>query len=436
MIRLLAVILVMMSGAARAATDIQVVTTPGGIEAWLVEEQSIPMIALEVSFRGGTSLDPQGKDGAIYLMTGLIEEGAGDMDAAGFLKATEELAARFSYRAYRDTVTIRAEMLQENAPEAIALLRTALIEPRFDPVAVERVRGQVLSALAADKTDPDEIAGRALREMSFPGHPYGTMDEGSVETVTALTRDDIVAAHRAALVRSRMFVGVVGAITPDELAPLLDQLLGDLPADGPPLPGPAEMALKGGTTVIELDAPQSVALFVQPGIDRDDPDYFAAYLLNEILGGSGFESRLMHEVREKRGLTYGVYSYLAPFEYAAQMIGNVASANDKIAEAVAVVRAEWQRIAEEGVTEDELNAAKLFVTGAYPLRFDGNAAIAGILVGLQVADLGKDYPLTRNDKMMAVTIEEVNAMARRLIRPDDLHIIVVGKPEGLVTNFQ
>lgn len=431
MIRALFLIAITLALPARAATDIQVVTSPGGITAWLVEEQSIPMIALEVSFRGGTSLDPAGKEGATYLMSGLIEEGAGDMDAAAFLKETEALAARFRYRAYRDTMTISAEVLQENAGEALDLLRTALVDPSFSDVAVERVRTQVLSSLQSDLTDPDEIAGEALRRLSFPGHPYGTLDEGSIESVTGLTRDDIVAAHKAALVKSRMFVGVVGAVTAEELGPMLDRLLGDLPQDGPPLPERTQMALKGGTTVIELNAPQSVALFAQPGIDRDDPDYFAAYLLNEILGGSGFESRLMREVREKRGLTYGVYSFLAPFDYASQIIGNVASANDRIAEAIEVVRAEWQRIADEGVTEDELNAAKLFVTGAYPLRFDGNSNIASILVGLQVADLGKDYPLTRNAKMDAVTIDDVNAMAKRLIRPEDLHVIVVGQPEGL-----
>ena len=436
MIRYIAVVLCLIAAPMQAATDIETVTSPGGITAWLVQEPSIPMIALEVSFKGGTSLDPVGKEGATYLMTGLIEEGAGDMDAAGFLRATEELAARFSYRAYRDTVTIRAEVLKENADEALDLLRTALIEPRFDDVAVTRVRGQILSSLASDKTDPDEIAGAALRSMSFPDHPYGTLDEGSIETVTGLVRDDVVAAHQATLVKSRMFVGVVGAITPEELGPLLDRLLGELPVDGPDLPDRTEMALQGGTTVIELDAPQSVALFAQPGIDRDDPDYFAAYLLNEILGGSGFESRLMREIREKRGLTYGVYSYLAPFDNAAQIIGNVASANDRIAEAIAVVREEWARIAEDGVTEDELNAAKLFVTGAYPLRFDGNANIAGILVGLQMVGLGKDYPVTRNDKMMAVTIEDVNAMAKRLIDPERLHVIVVGKPEGLDTRME
>lgn len=430
---ILAAVFVIAALPAKAASDIQEFVTPGGITVWLVEEPSIPIVALEVSFRGGTSLDPVGKEGATYLMTGLLEEGAGELNATQFLEATEELAAGFSYRSYRDTLSIEAEMLKENADEVIDLLRLAMVEPTFETAAVERVRGQILSSLAQDKTDPDEIASSTLRRLSFPNHPYGTRDEGSIETVQGLTRDDIVAAHKAAMVKSRMYVGAVGDISAEELGPMVDRLLSDLPLEGPPLPEPTEMAVVGGTTVIELETPQSVALFGHKGIEREDPDFFAAYLLNEILGGNGIESRLMREVREKRGLTYGIYTYLAPFDYAAQIMGSVASANDRVADAIGVMRDEWRKLAEEGVSDLELNEAKLFVTGAYPLRFDSNAKIAGILVGLQMQDLGLDYIKTRNDQMLAVTLEEVNAVAAKLLDPDALHVVVVGKPDGLET---
>lgn len=416
-----------------AASEIEEFTTPGGIEVWLVNEPSIPIVALEVSFKGGTSLDLPGKEGATYLMTGLLEEGAGDLNATEFLEATEQLAAGYSYRAFRDSVSIDAEMLKENMSEAIELLRLALVEPNFDEKAFERVKSQVLSGLSQDKTDPDEIASATLRALSFPDHPYGTRDEGSLETVGRLTRDDMVEAHKNALVQSRMFVGAVGDITSEELGPLVDRLLGDLPQDGPALPQPAEMAVDGGTTLIDLATPQSVALFGHKGIAREDPDFFAAYLLNEILGGSGVESRLMREVREKRGLTYGVYTYLAPFDYAAQMMGSVASANDRIADAIQVIRDEWALLAEKGVSEEELNDAKLYVTGAYPLRFDSNAKIAGILVGLQLTGLPSDYIKTRNDNMHAVTLDQVNDMAKRLLKPEELRFVVVGQPEGLIS---
>lgn len=415
----------------RAATDIVEVTSPGGLKAWLVEEHSIPIIALQVTFRGGTSIDLPGKEGATNLMMGLLEEGAGEMDATQFLEATEALAAHFSYRAWRDTTSIDAEMLSENADEVIDLLRLALVEPRFSQVAVDRVRGQVISSLTSDATDPDTIASQTLRALSFPDHPYSAPSDGTIASVTALTREDIMTAHKNALVKSRAHIGVVGDITPEELGLMLDRLLGDLAADGPPLPPKAEVAVKGGTTVVPFDTPQSVAVFGHRGIDRDAPEYLAAYVLNEVLGGNGIESRLMREVREKRGLTYGVYTYLASFESAAQILGNVASANDRMAETLDVIRTEWSRMYEEGISEDELNSAKLYLTGAYPLRFDGNSKIAGVLVGMQLVGLPIDYVYGRNALIDAITLDEVNAVARQLLAPDALHVVVVGQPVGV-----
>lgn len=433
MIRLCLAFAVLMLAAVpvRAASEIEEFTTPGGITVWLVREPSIPIIAIDVSFRGGTSLDPEGKEGATYLMAGLLEEGSGDLDAAGFRRAQEDLAARYTYRAYRDSVSISAEMLSENADAAIDLLRLALAEPSFDQTAIDRVKSQVTSSLTSDETDPDEIASREFRRLSFPGHPYARRDEGSLTSVAALTRADIVAAHQAALVRDRMFVGAVGDITPERLAPMIDRLLGDLPASGPDLPGKTEMTIPGGITVIDLDVPQSVALFGHRGIARDHPDYLIAYVLNEVFGGGGLGSRLSDEVREKRGLTYGVFASLAPYAQASQVIGSVSSSNDKIAESIAVIRAEWARIADQGLTEAELDRIKLYLTGSYPLRFDSNAKIAGNLVGMQMVKLPIDYVRNRNDLVNAVTLEDVNRVASWLYRPEDLHFVVVGKPIGL-----
>lgn len=416
---------------ARAATDIIEVTSPGGIKAWLVQETSIPMVALQMSFRGGSAIDPVGKEGATNLMMGLLEEGSGEMDAVAFLTATEEIAARYSWDAYRDSVSIDAEMLTSNLDASVALLRQAIMTPTFDDVAFERVKSQVISSLQSDSTDPNQIAGTKLRSISFPGHPYAVGTDGTIESVSALTRDDMVDAHQRALVRSRAIVSAVGDITPEELGRVLDTLLGDLPEDGPPLPPKTTMAVGGGITVVELDTPQSVAIFGHEGMPREDPDYLAAYVLNEIMGGSGLESRLMREVREKRGLTYGVYSYLAPFDAAAQYLGNVASANDRVAQAIDVVRDEWRKMAETGITQEELDAAKTYLTGAYPLRFDSNVKIAGILVGLQIVGLPIDYVKTRNDQINAITLDDMNRVAARLFNPEALHVVVVGKPEGL-----
>ncbi|MDG1069819.1 MAG: pitrilysin family protein [Sulfitobacter sp.] len=417
----------------RAEVEIQTVTSPGGVGAWLVEEHSLPFVAIEIAFTGGTSLDVEGKRGAVNLMTGLLEEGSGDLDARGFARAKEALATTFGFGASSEQLTISARFLTENFDESVALLRDTIQDPRFEDADVERVRAQVLSNLAFDAKDPNEIAGKTFAAMAYGDHPYGTVDVGTPETVAALTRDDLIEAHRNALVRDRVLVGAVGDITPEQLGTLLDAVLGNLPQSGPLLPPKVEPQITGGTTVVDFDTPQSVALFGQRGIAVDDEDYFAAVLLNQVIGGGAFDSRLMQEVREKRGLTYGVYSYLYSRDLANAYMGSVSSANDRIGEAITVIRDQWRLAAEEGVSEKELQDAKTYLTGAYPLRFDGNSTIAGILVGMQLIGLDPEYIKTRNARVDAVTLEDVKRVAGELMDPDGLHFVVVGKPEGVVS---
>ncbi len=428
---LVIIALLTFSVVAQAEVKIQEVTSPGGITAWLVEEHSIPFTSLEIRFKGGASLDEQGKRGAINLMVGLLEEGAADLNARDFAATVEGLAASFGFDVRDDAMSISAQFLSENRDEAMALLRTALQEPRFDADAIERVRAQVVSAIQSALTDPNKISGRTFDQLAFGDHPYATSINGTLESVAALTRDDLFAAKDAVMARDRLYVGAVGDITPAELGKLLDDLLGDLPAVGAKMPEKATFLLKGGMTVVPFDTPQSVVTFGLEGIKRHDDDFFAAYIMNTILGGSGRQSRLMEEVREKRGLTYGVYSYLMPMDYAALYMGRVASANDRVAQAVQVIRDEWVKMAENGVTAEELEGAKTYLTGSYPLRFDGNGPIANIMVGMQMQDLPIDYIATRNEKVNAVTLKDVARVAKRLVRPDDLHFVVVGQPEGL-----
>lgn len=418
----------------RAEVNIQEVTSPGGIKAWLEEDHEIPFTALELRFKGGAVLDLPGQKGATNLMVGLLEEGAGDLDSRAFARATEELAAGFSYDLSDDVVSVSARFLTENRDQAVGLLRDSLINPRFDPDAIDRVRQQVLSGILSDEKNPRDIASKQFRKLVYGDHPYAQDQSGTADSVSALTRDDLVMAHRNALTRDRLYVSAVGDITPDELSALLDRLLADLPKAGPDLPGVAALHFPGGVHVTDFATPQSIALFAQPGIDREDPDFFAAYILDLILGGGSFESRLMQEVREKRGLTYGVYTYLADKEGAKLWMGSVASGNERIAQAVQVIRDEWQKMLDHGVTQQELDDAKTYLTGAYPLRFDGNATIANIMVGMQADGMPIDYIATRNDQVNAVTLDDVQRVAKRLLDPAKLTFVVVGQPEGLPAN--
>ncbi len=417
---------------AKAEVKIQEVTSPGGLTAWLVQEPSIPFMALEISFMGGASVDEPGKRGAISLMTSLLEEGAADMDAREFARARDALAASYGYDVGDDALNISARFLTENRDEAVELLRTSILEPRFDPDAVERVRGQLLSNIRSEAKDPQWLARQAFDTMAYgTDHPYGSSADGTEESVSALTRDDLITAHRNVLARDRVVIGAVGDIDPEALGVMLDRLLGDLPETGAALPETVDVAISGGKTVVPFETPQSVAIFGHAGIERDHPQFFEAFVLNQVLGAGGFESRLTNEVRVNRGLTYGVYSFLSPKDYAATYQGGVSSANDRVAEAIEVIKDEWRKMAEDGITEKELEDAKLYLTGSYPLRFDGNARIAGILVGMQAQDLPIDYIATRNDKVNAVTLEDANAVAKWLYQPENLHFVVVGQPEGL-----
>lgn len=420
---------------ARAQVDIQNVTSPGGIEAWLVEDTSIPFVAIDLWFAGGASIDTPDAQGATHLMTALLEEGAGDMDATQFAAALEGLAASFSLETYRDEVVISIQMLSQNRDEVVALLRAALVDPRFDADAVERVRGQVLSVIESNLIDPDSIAGATFNALAFGGHPYGATVEGTPDSVAALTRDDLLAAHRAALVQDRVSVGVSGDMTAADLGPLLDTLLGDLPQSSDrPLPGPADVALPGGVTVVDYPTPQSSVIFGHAGIARDDPDFFPAFVMNEVLGGGGYRSRLMAQVREQRGLTYGIGTWLGLSRSAPMMQGSFSSSNDLVAEAVAVIQAQWADLAANGIAEAELAAVQRYLTGAYFLRFDGNAGIAGILAAMQSDAMPIDYINTRNARVMAVTVEDIQRVAARLVDPEGLHFVVVGQPEGLAAS--
>ena len=430
MLRFALIIAVLVPFGARAAVEIQEVTSPGGITAWLVEEPSIPFVAMDIRFKGGSSLDPEGKRGATYMMMGLLEEGAGDRDARAFTEATEAVAANFGFDTFRDSVQVEAQFLTENREESLALLRDAIKFPRFDQDAIDRVQTQIVSIIEGNETDPNDIAGTTLAALSYPGHPYATGQEGTVESVNALTRADLIAAHQAVFARDRVYIGVTGDISAAELGPLLDTLLGDLPATGAPMPVEAELALEGGQTIVDYRSPQSVVLFGHAGVDRDDPDFFPAFVANHILGGGGFESRLMVNVRERRGLTYGISSFLASRDYGNQWLGQFSTSNENVGPAIDLIQSIWDDMAENGVTPEELDAAQTYLTGAYPLRFDGNGRIAGILAGMQAQGLGVDYIETRNDQVNAVTLEDIQRVAAEHLVVEDMHFVIVGQPQG------
>ena len=415
-----------------AAVTIERVTSPAGIEAWLVEDHTNPIIAMDASFPGGASSDPEDKVGLANLVAGLLDEGAGDLDSQAYQGKLADLAIELSFDAGRDSLDVGLKTLADNRDTAFAMLGLALTKPRFDPDAIERVRGQVLTELAQQLASPGSVANRALAQLVFSGHPYGRPVNGEPESVKAIARDDLLAwtAHR--LGRKGLIVSVVGDVTPAQLGPLLDAAFAGLPAAAEPIAVPDVQPVGAGTVkVIRRPIPQSVAIFAEAGIKRDDPDWYAAFVMNHILGGGGFSSRLMAEVREKRGLAYDTSSFLIPRDHAALIGGEVSTRNDRMADSLALVRQEWSRMAESGVTDAELADAKKYLNGSFPLELGSTSGIAGLLESIQRYKLGIDYLDRRAGLIDAVTQDDIRRVAKRLLHADALAVVVVGDPKGM-----
>lgn len=414
-----------------AATEIQRVRSPGGIEAWLVQDDSIPVISFSFSFRGGAALDPKGKEGLADMVSGLLDEGAGKLDSKAFQEALEDIATSLGFDAEREHFRGSLRTLSEHKDRAFELLQLALGEPRFDAAPVERIRGQLIASLDSQKDNPRRIAGRAWYGLVFGDHPYGKPIAGVPTSVSAITRADLARFVRERFVRDELTIGAAGDISAEELSRRLDQVFGTLPQRGSSADLPEVVPVGGKLVVIRKPIPQSVVVFGQAGLKRDDPDYYAAYVMNHILGGGGFSSRLTEEIREKRGLAYSVYSYLNPMDRTGLIMGGLGTANARVATSLDLVRSEWQRIAHDGVSEDELSAAKNYINGSFPLRLDSTRSIAGMLLAIQINRLGIDYIDRRASLINAVTGDDIRRVAAPLLGSEKLTVVVVGNPSGL-----
>ncbi len=411
---------------------IQSVTSSSGVEAWLVENHDLPVVALEFAFLHGAAQDPQGRAGALNLVSGLLDEGAGDMDAEAFQDALADRAIELSFSADRDDFRGSLRTLSRHLDEAIRLAALALQKPRFDQDALDRVKAQVSAGLRREQQDPDAIARNLFARIGFGGHPYAEPVRGTLDTVALAGREDVAGLAARVFNRARLKVVAVGDITPGQLSDALDRLFGPLPGEAQLQDAPAvALGSLGRIEVAEMDVPQTALRYGAPAFGRQDPDYIAAEVVNHVLGGSAFTSRLFMEVREKRGLAYSVHSGLMPLRRAAFHMGATATKNDRVAESLDVMRAEMRSLATEGPTEEELTEAKDYLIGSFPLRFDTSGKIAAQLLAFAINDLGMDYVEKRNDLFRAVSMADARRAAERLYGPGELLVVAVGKPIGL-----
>ena len=419
------------AGSASAASKIEEIVSPGGIKAWLVRDTSVPLLALDYAFTGGANADPADKPGIAHMVGALLDEGAGDLDSRTFQERLEEKAIQLGFVAGRDQFRGSLRSLAANLDEAVELLRLALTAPRFDAEPVARIRDQLQAQLLRATTNPNEIASKRWWAAAFPNHPYGRPAGGTPESLAAITVDDLKAYVRNTFARDTLTVGIVGDIDKDAAGTLIDRIFGALPAKATlePVPDVAMQGL-GERIVVNLDVPQTVISFGAPGLARHDPDFFTGYVVNHIYGGGAMTSRLYAEVREKRGLAYGIHTSLVWMEHANIISGGTATRGDRAAESLGLIEQETHRMAAEGPTQEELDKAKAYLKGYYALGFDTSSKIAGQLVQIQLDKLGIDYPERRAAMIDAVTLADARRVAKRLLDSKML-TLVVGRAQGV-----
>ena len=426
---LLAILLMLALPLVASALEVREVKTPKGISVWFAEDHTVPIVAMNYAFAGGAAQDPEGKRGLANFLSAMLDEGAGELTSEQFQERMEELAFSMRHSAGQEWFSGSFRSLSKNLDESVRLLALAINRPRFDPQPLERMRRQLIVILRRKVEDPEEQAWQEFRRMLFGNHPFGRDKDGDVAGIRAITADDLRALHKRLFAREGLLVVVAGDIDEKRMVAMVDAVFGNLPEkSGMPAISRPAMPKQARERIVRKPIAQSIVLMGHDSLLRNDPDFIPAYVVNHILGGGGFGSRLMEEVRERRGLAYSVYSATFAYRQAGVFFAYAGTRNDKALLARDIMLKTIRRVAREGVTECELKEAKDYLIGSWPLRFDSTTKIASALLGLRQQDLGIDYLKKRNDLMRAVTLEDAKRAARRMLHPERMQVLIYGNP--------
>jgi zinc protease len=415
-----------------AAAKIQHLISPGGIEAWFVQDATVPLVAMEYAFSGGAAQDPADKSGVGNLVADLLDEGSGDLDSRTFHERLDRRAIELSFSANRDYFRGSLRMLAPDKEEAFELLQTALTSPHFDGNDVERIRSQVISGLKRDTTNPSALAGRKFLELAFGDHPYARQPSGTLESVPTISISDMKDYVRRVLAKDTLKIAVVGDVEPGTLGKLIDKAFGSLPEKASLTPVvDVEPSNPPQQAFVPIDVPQTLITFGGPGYKRSDPHFMAAYVVNHVLGGGGLSSRLYREVRERRGLAYSVHEALMWMDHSALFMGNTGTRADRAGETGVAIEKEVRRMAEEGPTQNELDEAKSYLKGSQMLALDSSSKLAQALLQYQLDRLPIDYIEKRNAIIDAVTLDDAKQAAKRLWGQGLLTVVAGRAPQAV-----
>ena len=409
------------------------VITQKGIKAWLVEDKSVPIISLKFAFKtGGTAYDPVGKEGLAQTISAMLDEGAGNLNSQEFQLKLKKTTARLQFSATLDKFRGSLTTLSVNKRKSFHLLSLTINKPRFDSKPLRRIRSQLISNIKRNAQDPGTIASKTWYKAAFPKHPYGRSSDGKIASIKGINKQDLQNYMGRHITRNSLLVAAAGDITPKELSVYLDWIFGNLPLKGKSqkladvIPN-----TMGQLIVVDYKIPQSIVVFGHAALKRDHPDWYIALVMNHILGGGGFSSRLMSEVREKRGLAYSVYSYLNPFDHSALYMGKVASGNKRVNQSIKIIREEWKKFVQNGAADSEIIAAKTYLNGSFPLRLTSTRGIASLLLAMQINNLGRHYLERREQLINDVSQQDIKRVAKNILSEEHLTFVVVGQPKGI-----
>lgn len=428
LVRLCAAVLLLLAANVQASPGIQSWTLDNGVRVLFVPAPELPMVDLRLVFDAGSARDGD-RPGLASLTNALLAEGAGGESAEAISERFAGLGAEFGRGALRDMAWLSLRSVTDSDLLSPAVETFALVagRPDFPPSAFERQRSRMLVGLEHKRQRPSALAQDAFYEAVFGNHPYAQPPEGSESSLQALSPEDTRDFHARHYVGSNAVLAMVGALSREQAEALAAEAAGRLSPGEPPSPLPAVQQLQGPVEVsLEHPSSQSHLLLGQPGISRDDPDFFALYLGNHVLGGSGLVSRLHHSIREQRGLSYSVYSYFLPMALSGPFVAGLQTRNDQAEDALKLLRAEVARFVEEGPTAEELAAAKKNISGGFPLRIDSNSKIVEHLAMIGFYRLPVDYLETFVPQVEAVTLEQIRDAFQRRLQPQAMVAVVVG----------
>ena len=403
------------------------IKTDKGIKFWFVEDNSIPIISVNFSFSGGAFFDEDGKEGTSSFIASLLDEGAGNLSSIQFQNTMDEIGMKLSFASSRDSFQGSFQIISENKEQGFKLLKSVLTNPLLDDKDIEKIRNQILSGLKLKEIDVNNLASKEFHQVFFSSHSFGRNVEGTVSSINNISKNDLRNYIKKFLSISNLVIGVSGNVKSNEINNLIDDAFGHFVLKNQNLPViPTKNNFPSGIQIEKKSFSQAAVLFGHKGLKRNDKNFFAARIVNYVLGGGGFQSRMYKNVREKRGLVYSIYSYLVPYKNNDILLGGFQTKNETVYEAISLVKDEWEKISSVGITQKEFEEAKTYYKGSFSRNLTSTSSISSLLKVVQEYGLPKSYFKNRNKIIDSLTLKEVNIVAKNLFKKEDLFFTIVG----------